>query len=95
MEELIINIAKEFALISVAIWILVSVLYKLPIPEAKFPKELMAILIGIAAAIVGFYTGLYEGNLMVIIATAVVAIFVAQTAYDKVKVLVNNIKVGK
>ena len=49
MEDLIVNISKEFAIVSVAIWILVSVLYKLPIPEKKFPKELMAIVIGIIA----------------------------------------------
>ena len=94
MEELIVNIVKEFALVSVAIWILVAALYKLPIPEAKLPKELMAIIIGIITAIIGFYTGLYEGNLMIVIATAVIAIFVSQTAYDKVKVLINNIKNG-
>jgi len=94
MEEFIVNIVKEFALVSVAIWILVVALYKLPIPEAKLPKELMAIIIGIITAIIGFYTGLYEGNLMIVIATAVIAIFVSQTAYDKVKVLINNIKNG-
>jgi len=94
MEELIVNIVKEFALVSVAIWILVAALYKLPIPEAKLPKELMAIIIGIITAIIGFYTGLYEGNLMIVIATAIIAIFVSQTAYDKVKVLINNIKNG-
>ena len=94
MEELIVNIVKEFVLVSVAIWILVAALYKLPIPEAKLPKELMAIIIGIITAIIGFYTGLYEGNLMIVIATAVIAIFVSQTAYDKVKVLINNIKNG-
>jgi len=94
MEDFVVNIAKEFAIVSIAIWILVAVFYKLPIPEAKFPKELMAIIIGIIAAVIGYYTNLYTGNLMIIIATAIISIFVAQTAYDKVKVLINNIKNG-
>ena len=94
MEDLIINVAKEFALVSVAIWILVFALYKLPISEAKFPKELMAITIGIIVAVVGLLTGLYTGHPVTIIATAIVSIFVSQTAYDKVKLLINNIKNG-
>ena len=92
MEELIIDISQEFALVSVAIWILVSILYKLPIPETKFPKELMAIVIGVAVTIAGYFTGLFSGNIIILIATAIIAIFVSQTAYDKVKVIVNNIK---
>jgi len=92
MEEIIFEISKEFALISVAIWILVAALYKLPISEAKFPKELMAILIGIIVTIAGYFTGLFTGNLIVLIATAIVAIFVSQTAYDKVKTAIKNIK---
>ena len=87
MEDLIVNISKEFAIVSVAIWILVSVLYKLPIPEDKFPKELMAIVIGIIAALVGYFTGLFTGNLIILISTAIVAVFVSQTAYDKVKAI--------
>jgi len=94
MEELIINIGKEFALVSIAIWILIAALYKLPIPEAKFPKELMALVIGIVVAIVGRLTNFYTGHPITVIATAVIAIFVAQVAYDKVKVLINNIKNG-
>ncbi|MBA7479133.1 hypothetical protein ES707_14564 [subsurface metagenome] len=94
MEDLIINVAKEFALVSVAIWILVFALYKLPISESKFPKELMAITVGIIVAIVGLLTGLYTGHPITIIATAIVSIFVSQTAYDKVKLLINNIKNG-
>ena len=93
MEGFVVDIAKEFALISVAIWILVAVLYKLPIPEVKFPKELMAIIIGIVVAIVGLVTGLYSGHPITIVATAIVSIFVSQEVYDKVKVLINKFKI--
>jgi len=93
MEEFVVDITKEFALISVAIWILVAVLYKLPIQEVKFPKELMAIIIGIVVAIIGLVTGLYSGHPIIIIATAIVSIFVSQTAYDKIKVLINKFKI--
>jgi len=94
MEGLIVNVATEFALVSVAIWILVAVLYKLPIPEAKFPKELMALTIGIIVTIIGLLTGLFVGHPITIIATGVIAIFVSQAAYDKVKILINTIKNG-
>ncbi len=87
MEEIIFEISSEFALISVAIWILVAALYKLPISEAVFPKELMAIVIGIIVTIAGYFTGLFTGNLIILIATAIVAIFTSQTAYDKVKAI--------
>lgn len=87
MEELVIEISKEFILISVAIWILVAALYKLPIPEAVFPKELMAIVIGIIVTIAGYFTGLFTGNLIILISTAIIAVFVSQTAYDKVKAI--------
>jgi len=92
MEELIVEISKTIGTIAIAIWILVAVLYKLPIPEAKFPKELMAICIGIAVAITGYLTGFFDVSLFTLIPTMIVAVFVSQTAYDKVKVLVNNIK---
>lgn len=94
MEEFIVDISKEIATISIAIWILVSVLYKLPIPEAKFPKELMAISIGIIVTIIGWATGFFAGSLIILIPTAIIAVFVAQLAYDKVKVLIGNIKNG-
>lgn len=94
MEEFIVDISKELATISVAIWILVSVLYKLPIPEAKFPKELMAIIIGVITTVIGWITGFFTGSLIILIPTAIVAVFVAQVAYDKVKVLIGNIKNG-
>ncbi|MFA5560055.1 MAG: hypothetical protein WDA59_11495 [Methanofastidiosum sp.] len=87
MEEIIFEISQEFILISVAIWILVAALYKLPISEAVFPKELMAIVIGIIVTIAGYFTGLFTGNLIILISTAIVAVFVSQTAYDKVKAI--------
>ena len=47
----------------------------------------MAIVIGIIVTIAGYFTGLFTGNLIVLIATAIVAIFVSQTAYDKIKAI--------
>jgi len=94
MEELVIDIAKEFAIVSVAIWILVSAIYRLPISEAKFPKELMAITIGVIVAVIGYFTGLFTGHPIIVVSTAIIAVFFAQLAYDKVKVLINNIKNG-
>ena len=92
MEEFGVEISKEIGTISVAIWILVAVLYKLPISEAKFPKELMAISIGIVTTIIGYVTGFFTENLFVLIPAMIIAIFGAQVAYDKVKVLISNIK---
>lgn len=92
MEELLVEISQEFAVVSVAIWILVAALYKLPIPESKFPKELMAIIIGIITSVAGYFMGLFTGNIIVVIATAIVAVFISQTAYDKVKATINKIK---
>jgi len=90
--DLAFEIGKEFALIAVAIWIIVFAVYKLPIPEEKFPKELMAVVIGIITAIVGWLSGLYTGHPMIIVATAVIAIFVSQTAYDKIKVVFKRLR---
>ena len=94
MEELIVDISKQLATISVAIWILVSILYKLPIPEAKFPKELMAVIIGVITAIIGWATGFFTEDLIILIPTAIIAVFVSQVAYDKVKVLIGAIRKG-
>lgn len=94
MEELVIDISKQFATVAIAVWILVAALYKLPINEAKFPKELMALCIGIVVTIIGYFTNFFTGNLIALISTMVIAVFVAQLTYDKIKVIFTQIKKG-
>ena len=85
MEEIIQEIGKQFLIVAVAIWILTSAIYKIPNLEKYIKKELMATIIGIAVTIIGYFTGYFTGHLIALISTMLIAIFVSQEAYDKIK----------
>ena len=88
-----IEITKQLGIIAVAIWILVFAIYKIPgMKEEKFPKELMAIIIGILTAVAGALTGFFTGSVFMIVANAIIAIFVSQLTYDKIKAIFPEIK---
>ena len=90
LTELGIEVGKQFLIIAFAIWVLVFALYKIPSLEDKFPKELMAFIIGVIVAIIGRLTGFFEGHIIAVIGSTIVAIFVSQIAYDKVKTIFNQ-----
>ena len=86
------EIAKQFSIVAGAVWILVAALYRIPTLEKYIPKELMAYIIGIIAMIVGISTGYFQGNVFECIITGIIAIYVSQGSYDKVKTIFKNMK---
>lgn len=86
------EMAKEFSIVAVAVWILCSAIYKIPNLEKYVPKELMAYVIGIIALGIGIITGYFQGSALGIILTGIIAIYVAQGTYDKVKTIFNSMK---
>jgi len=85
MEAIIADISKQFLIVAVAIWILTSAVYKIPNLEKYIKKELMATVIGIATTIVGYFTGYFTGHLIALISTMLIATFISQETYDKIK----------
>ncbi len=86
------EIAKQFSIVAAVVWILVAALYKIPKLEKYVPKELMAYIIGIIALGVGIITGYFVGSALGIILTGIIAIYVAQGTYDKVKTIFKSMK---
>ncbi len=85
MEAVVSDISRQFIIVAVAIWILTSAVYKIPNLGKYIKKELTATIIGIAATIIGYFTGYFTGHLIALISTMLIAIFVSQEAYDKIK----------
>lgn len=86
------EIAKQFSIVAVAVWILCAAIYRIPKLEKYIPKELMGYIIGIITLVIGILTGYFVGHPLGIILTGIIAIYVSQGTYDKVKAIFKQMK---
>jgi uncharacterized membrane protein len=83
--ELGIEIGKQFIVVAVAVWILTYVIGLIPVVFKVVPKELLAMIIGLVAITAGYFTGFFEGHWLMVYSMGIIAIFIAQGIYDKIK----------
>lgn len=96
VSELGIEIGKEFFIVAIAVWILTGAISKIPKVTTYLAKELLAYIIGIIAIIVGYFTGLFKGNILWVLAVGIIAISIAQYTVEKFwRKIVENYKFNK